>query len=130
MSEVDHIVHRDMLLAFMGHILISLYGEEALEVLSKWNYERIKQRWREIAKFTGRSNPEYFFCLFNDKVHDFKVIRTSKKALEVKIFRCLHTETLKKLNATRIGLKLICIGDKLQLKVLIPKSNSLGQRYL
>jgi len=32
--------------------------------------------------------------------------------LEVKVFRCLHTETLKKLNATRIGLKLICIGDE------------------
>ncbi len=112
MSEVDRIVYRDMLLAFMGHALISLYGEEALEALSKWNCERIKRRWKEIAKSTGRSDPEYFFRLFNDKVHDFKVIRKSKEALEVKVFKCLHAETLKKLNATNIGVKLICVGDE------------------
>ena len=112
MSEVDRIVYHDMLLAFMGHTLVSLYGEEALEALSKWNCERIKRRWREIARSTGRSDPEYFFRLFNDRVHDFKVIRKSKEALEVKVFKCLHAETLKKLNAAHIGLKLICVGDE------------------
>jgi len=35
MSEVDHIIYRDMLPAFMGHMLVDLYGEEALEALSK-----------------------------------------------------------------------------------------------
>jgi len=47
MSEPDSTICRDVLLAFMGHVLVSQYGEEALDVLTRWNHEKIKERWRE-----------------------------------------------------------------------------------
>ncbi|RLI06751.1 hypothetical protein DRO22_00125 [Candidatus Bathyarchaeota archaeon] len=121
MSGADRIICRDTLLAFMGHILVSQYGEEALEVLMKWNHERIKQRWREIAESTGRNDPEYLFCLFSKEAHEFEVIRKDKEALEVKVTRCLHAETFKKLNATHIGQKLICSGDEAVTEGFNPK---------
>ena len=112
---------RDTLLAFMGHILVSQYGEEALDVLMKWNHEKIKERWREIAKSTGRNDPEYLFCLFSEEAHEFEVIRKSKKALEVKVTKCIHAEVFKKLNAAHIGQKLICSGDEAVTEGFNPK---------
>jgi len=111
MSRTDLRVCRDMQLAIMGHILINHYGEEALDVLMKWRNEKTKKKWEEIAKSTNRSDPEYLFCLFNEDVHEFEVIRKNRKALEVKVTRCIHAETFKRLNAAHIGQKLVCAGD-------------------
>jgi len=112
MSGVNLRVYQDFLLAIMGHILINQYGEEALDVLTSWIHEKIRERWREMAKSTGRSDPEYLFCLFNKEAHEFEVIRKDKRALEVKVTRCVHAETFRKLNAAHIGQKLICSGDE------------------
>jgi len=111
MSGRDLRICRDTMLAFMGHILESQYGEEALDVLMKWQNEKTKEKWREITKSAGRSDPEYLFSLFNKDAHDFEVIRKDRQALEVKVTRCVHAEIFKKLNATHIGQKLICSGD-------------------
>jgi len=111
MSRTDLRICRDMQLAIMGHILINHYGEEALDVLMKWRNEKTKKKWAKIAKSTNRSDPEYLFCLFNEDVHEFEVIRKNRKALEVKVTRCIHAETFKRLNAAHIGQKLVCAGD-------------------
>jgi len=121
MSGYDLRTCRDTLLAFMGHVLVSQYGEEALDVLMRWNHEKIKERWREIARSTGRSDPEYLFCLFSEEAHEFEVIRKSRKALEVKVTRCIHAENFKKLNAAHIGRKLICSGDEAVTEGFNPK---------
>ena len=105
-------VYRDTLLAFMGHILVSQYGEEALDVLVKWRYEKIREHWRRIAEETERQDPEIFLSLFSKEAHDYEVIRRSKKALEVVVKKCIHAEVFKKYNAQHIGLKLICSGDE------------------
>lgn len=99
------------MLLFMGHILVSEFGEEALDALMKWRSGNIRKEWKEIAKSTGRSDPEYLFCLFSEKAHEFEVIRKNKEALEVKVTKCVHADTFKKLNAANIGQKLICSGD-------------------
>ena len=111
MSEKDLRICRDTQLAIMGHILISQYGEEALDVLAKWQNEKTKKRWGEIARSTGRNDPEYLFSLFSEKAHEFEVIRKNAKALEVKVTECVHADTFKKLNAAHIGEKLVCSGD-------------------
>ena len=111
MSEKDLRICRDMQLAIMGHILVNHYGEEALDMLMRWQNEITKRRWVEIAKSTGRKDPEYFFRLFNEKAHEYEVIRKNENALEVKVTKCIHADTFKKLNATQIGEKLICSGD-------------------
>jgi fumarate reductase iron-sulfur subunit len=121
MSGRDLRVCRDTMLAYMGHILESQYGEEALDALMKWNDEKTRERWKEIAKSTGRSDPEYLFCLFSQEAHDFEVIRKDRKALEVKVTKCIHAENFKKLNAAHIGQKLICNGDNAVTEGFNPK---------
>lgn len=111
MSEKDLSICRDMQLAIMGHILINQYGGEPLDFLMKWQNEITKKRWAEIAESTGRKDPRYFLCLFSERAHEFEVIRYNGNALEVKVTRCVHADAFKKLNATRIGEKLICAGD-------------------
>lgn len=111
MSGRDLRICKDRMLALMGHILESEYGEEALDVLAKWKNDRTKERWREIAKTTGRDDPEYLFCLFSNEAHEFEVIRKERNALEVKVTKCVHADVFKKLNAAHIGKKLICEGD-------------------
>jgi len=87
------------------------YGPGALEALAKWKDDRNRELWKEIAETTGRSDPEYLFRLFNDRVHDFEVVRKDPKALEVKVTRCIHEETFKRFNATDVGMRMICMGD-------------------
>jgi len=111
MSEKDLRVCRDMQLAIMGHILVNQYGEEALDVLMEWQNEITKKRWAEIAESTGRKDPGYLLCLFSERAHEFEVIRNNENALEVKVTKCIHSDTFKKLNATHIGEKLVCSGD-------------------
>jgi len=103
--------YRNMLLSMMGHVIIDQYGEDAFDHLMNWRYERTKQEWREIAKSTGRSDPEYLFRLFSDEVHEFEVIRKSKMVLEVKVTKCIHADCYQELNAAHIGEKVICNGD-------------------
>ncbi len=112
MSGKELRISRDTLLAFMGHVLISQYGDEALDVLMKWNHARTREKWRETAKSIGRSDPEYLFCLFSGEAHEYEVIRKDRKVLEVKVTKCVHADTFKRLNATEIGRKLICNGDQ------------------
>jgi len=50
------------------------------------------------------------------------VIRKNETALEVKVTKCMHADTLKKLNATHIGEKLICSNDASATEGLNPKS--------
>jgi len=111
MSEKEIRVCRDMQLAIMGHVLISQYGEEALEILAKWQNEKTKKQWSEIARSLRRNDPEYLICLFNEDAHEFEVIRKNVKTLEVKVTKCIHADTFKKLNAAQIGERLICSGD-------------------
>jgi len=72
-------------------------------------------------KSTERNDPEYLLCLFNKKVHEFEVIRKNRKILEVKVTKCIHAETFKKLNAAHIGQKLICSGDEAVTEGFNPK---------
>lgn len=111
MSDRELRVCRDTLLAFMGHILLNQYGEEAVDVLVNWMHVRTKEQWREIAKSTGRNDPEYLFRLFSERAHEFEVIRKNRKALEVKVTKCVHADAFRRLNAAHIGQKLICSGD-------------------
>jgi len=104
-------VYRDTLLAIMGHILVSQYSEEALDILAEWQHRKAREAWKKIAESTGRSDPEYLFCLFSNEVHEFEVIRKNKHALEVKVTRCAHAVTFRRLNAAKIGQKIICDGD-------------------
>lgn len=105
------IQNRDMMLIMAARFLETEYGTGALEVLAKWKDDRNRERWKEIAETTGRRDPEYLFRLFNDRVHDFEVIRKDPKALEVKVTRCVHEETFRRFNATDVGMRMICMGD-------------------
>lgn len=113
--------YRDVLLAFMARILEREYGEDALEALLEWKNNRTRERWRKLAKSTGRSDPEYLFRLFSEKAHEFEVIRKDRKALEVKVTKCVHADTFKKFNATDVGQKLICNGDYAVVEGFNPK---------
>ncbi|MCD6369283.1 MAG: L-2-amino-thiazoline-4-carboxylic acid hydrolase [Thermoproteales archaeon] len=49
--------------------------------------------------------------MFNPVVHDYEIVRKSDKVLEVVAKKCLHAEIFNDLNAEKVGLKLICMGD-------------------
>lgn len=115
------VYRRDVLLAFMALILEEEFGLEALDVLMDWRNKRTRKHWKEIARTSGRSDPEYLFSLFNERVHEFEVIRKDAKALEVKVTKCAHADTFKRLNATDIGQKLICNGDYAVVEGFNPK---------
>ncbi|RJS85928.1 hypothetical protein CW702_00220 [Candidatus Bathyarchaeota archaeon] len=119
MSEVRY--YRDVLLIFMARVLEKEFGKEALDLLAEWKYNKTRERWREIAKTTGRSDPEYLFRLFSKEAHDFEVIRKDRNVLEVIVKKCIHAEVFKKFNATDIGLKLICHGDNAVVEGFNPK---------
>lgn len=107
----DEIFNRDLLLVTTARFLQREYGDGALEALIEWKDERSRERWKEIADETGRSDPEYLFRLFTDRVHEFEVVRRSPEALEVRVTRCAHEENFMGLNATDVGMKMICMGD-------------------
>jgi len=121
MSERELRVYRDTLIAVMGQIMSTIYGDEAIDVLANWLHQRIKERWKQIAKETGRSDPEIFLNMFNPEAHEYEVIRKSKRVLEVKVKKCIHAEVFRKLNASQIGLKLICSGDEAATEGYNPK---------
>ena len=107
----NEIFHRDMLHIMTARFLLREYGEGALEALIEWKNERSREQWREIAEATGRSDPEYLFKLFTDRVHEFEVVRKNPKALEIRVTRCTHEEHFKNFNAMDVGMKMICMGD-------------------
>jgi len=107
----NEVFNRDMLLVTAARFLQREYGDGALEALIEWKNERGRERWREIGEATGRCDPEYLFRLFTDRVHEFDVVRKSPEALEVKVTKCAHEENFRDLNATDIGMKMICMGD-------------------
>lgn len=108
----DEVFNRDVLLIVTARFLEKEYGEGALDALAEWKNKRTRERWREIAETTGRSDPEYLFRLFSDAVHEYEVIRKGPGALEVKVTRCAHAETFESFNATDVGMKMICMGDQ------------------
>ena len=75
MSGRELRICRDTQLAIMGHIMTSQFGEEALDILAKWQNEKTKKRWSDIARLTGRIDPEYLFSLFSKEAHEFEIIR-------------------------------------------------------
>lgn len=105
------IFNRSLLLTTSIRFLEREYGEGILEILSEWKAEKTKERWHSISEETGRYDPEYLFRLFNDEVHDYEVVRKNRKALEVKVHRCAHSDAFRELNSTEIGMKMICMGD-------------------
>ena len=107
----DDVYHRNMLLNMAVRFLEKQYGEGVVEALAKWKDDRTRERWREIAESSGRSDPEYLFMLFSDAVHDYEVIRKDREALEVIVTGCAHAEAFKEFNATDVGMKMICMGD-------------------
>ena len=104
-------VYQDMQLAIMGHILIEQYGVAALDLLTQWSNERILNKWQIIAKSSDRTDPEYLLCLFNEKAHVYEIVRNTSSVLEVKVTKCIHADTFKKLNAAHVGERLVCSGD-------------------
>ena len=120
-SEEKSIVHRDMLMAIMGQILVELYGKEALDALAEWRHLKTEEHWRKVAEETGRKDPLIFLRMFNPRVHDYEVVRKSDKVLEVVVKRCLHAEVFKRLGAEEVGLKLICAGDDAATRGYNPK---------
>jgi hypothetical protein len=107
----DEVFNRDMLIVVAARFLKREYGEGVLDVLADWKDGRTRERWREIAKATGRGDPEYLFRLFSESVHDYEVIRKCPEALEVRVTRCAHAEFFRSLNATDVGMRMICMGD-------------------
>ena len=107
----NEIFHRDMLHIMTARFLLREYGEGALEALIEWKNERSREQWREIAKETGRRDPEYLLRLFTDRVHEFEVLRKNPRALEVKVTKCAHEEHFRNFNAMDVGMKMICMGD-------------------
>lgn len=107
----NEIFHRDMLLIMMGRFIGEEYGEGALEALADFKEKRTRDRWRDIAKTSGRSDPEYLFRLFSDAVHEYEVLRKDREVLEVKVTRCAHAENFRRFNASDVGMRMICMGD-------------------
>jgi hypothetical protein len=107
----DEIYNRSLLLVTASRFLMKEYGDGILDAITDYKNDRTRMRWAEIAQATGRSDPEYLFRLFTDKVHEYQVIRKTPEALEVKVTRCAHADAFKTLNATDIGYKMICMGD-------------------
>lgn len=107
----DEIFNRALLLVTSSRFLMKEYGEGILDAIADYKNSRTRMRWAEIAQATGRSDPEYLFRLFSDTVHEYQVIRKTPEALEVKVTRCAHADAFKTLNATDIGMKMICMGD-------------------
>ena len=107
----DEVFNRGLLLVTSSRFLMNEYGEGILDAIADYKNNRTRERWAEIAQATGRSDPEYLFRLFSDTVHEYQVIRKSPEALEVKVTRCAHADAFKSLNATDIGMKMICMGD-------------------
>ncbi|TET71622.1 hypothetical protein E3J39_04195 [Candidatus Bathyarchaeota archaeon] len=121
MRVSNEIFHRDMLHIMTARFLQREYGEGALEALIEWKNERNRERWREIAEVTGRSDPEYLFRLFTDRVHDYEVVRKNARVLEVIVTKCAHAETFKEFDAADIGMKMICMGDYAVVEGFNPK---------
>jgi len=107
----DEIFNRSLLLVTSSRFLVNEYGDGVLDAIADYKNERTRERWAEIAQATGRSDPEYLYRLFTDTVHEYQVIRKTPEALEVKVTRCAHADAFKTLNATDIGMKMICMGD-------------------
>ena len=107
----DDAFNRGLLLVTASRYLMNEYGEEVLDTIADYKNNRTRERWAEIAQATGRSDPEYLFRLFSDTVHQYQVIRKAPEALEVKVTRCAHVDAFRSLNATDIGMKMICMGD-------------------
>jgi predicted ArsR family transcriptional regulator len=105
------IFNRDMLLITTARFLEEEYGAGAVEALAEYKNVRNKERWRDIAEETGRSDPEYLFRLFTDRVHEYDVVRKSREALEVIVTRCAHADVFQRFNAADVGMKMICMGD-------------------
>ena len=108
----DEVYNRDLLLVVASRFLMKEYGEGVLDAIVDWKNERTRERWAVIAESTGRSDPEYLFRLFSDSVHDYEVIRKGPEALEVRVTKCAHAEAFRSLNATDVGMKMICMGDR------------------
>ena len=107
----DEVFNRDLLLVVASRFLMKEYGEGVLDAIADWKNGRTRERWAEIAEAEGRSDPEYLFRLFSDAVHEYEVIRKGPDALEVRVTRCAHADVFRSLNATDIGMKMICEGD-------------------
>jgi predicted ArsR family transcriptional regulator len=107
----DTIFNRALLLVTSSRFLTKEYGDGILDAITDYKNTRTRRQWAEIAQATGRSDPEYLYRLFTDKVHEYHVIRKTPEALEVKVTRCAHADAFKTLNATDIGYKMICMGD-------------------
>jgi len=103
--------NRDMLLISTARFLEEEYGSGALDALAEYKNARNRERWREIAEETGRSDPEYLFRLFTDRVHEYQVVRKDRNALEVIVTRCAHAENFQGSDAADVGMKMICMGD-------------------
>lgn len=110
-AESQNLVTRDLLLVTSVRFLENQYGRGAIKALVAWKQQHTKEQWEKRAASTGREDPEYLFRLFNDKVHDYKVLQKNPKTLEVKVFQCKHAATCKRLNATDVGYEMICKGD-------------------
>lgn len=108
---VNDIYYRNMLLVMTARFLEREYGEGVLEALAEFKHNRTRDRWREIAETSKRSDPEYLFRLFSDEVHEYEVIRKDRRVLEVKVTKCAHAENFKRFNATDVGMRMICMGD-------------------
>jgi predicted ArsR family transcriptional regulator len=115
------IFNRDMLLIMTARFLEEEYCNGAVEALAEYKNARNRERWREIAKETGRSDPEYLFRLFTDRVHEYDVMRKSREALEVIVTKCAHAETFQGFNAADVGMKMICMGDYAVVEGFNPK---------
>lgn len=108
MSDLEK---RDKELIAMGKKVIKYFGEDGLDKLLEYQREKTEKQWRQKAQESGRQDPGYLLQLFNDKVHDYEIIRNDEKCLEVKVYSCKHAEVFKDHDAEEMGKKLICAGD-------------------
>ncbi len=105
------IFNKDMLMVMTARFIEKEYGEGALNVLIEWKNDNNRKKWRKISEETGRNEPEYLIRLFNERVHDYSILKINSEVLEVVVKRCAHAENFSKFNAQDVGFKMICMGD-------------------
>ena len=102
---------RNRELIFMGRIIEDRFGNEGLQQLLDYKYNKTKKAWEKKAEDSGRKDPGFLLQLFNENVHDYEIIRNDDQCLEVKVYNCKHADIFKKYNAEDLGEKFICSGD-------------------
>jgi len=103
------------------------FGDKVIEIAAEAKKKlmgpRICEKYKKDLPVDMQKFFEIIFVDFEgiDRIIDFKVVKKSKRELEVKINRCWYAKTYRALEAADIGEKLVCDMDPEMNKALNPK---------